>query len=753
MEDKPKIKLIFFQYIGTTNLIDYFKLSFDTIIHKIDSSEKLYDIPEDIFKFDKSKQTISIELYSSSKNLLNKINFNVHYGLNHVYIEKEGDGKALNFEMVFKSFNNLKVYNNGYEFKELDNYNTNNRKKLTILNYRFNDISINDIILHLLENIKIKSDFYQFSLNFGDNNLIVQPNEDIQKPELHILMKKKSKLNSFFKKIQGLFENSFNYKQNYFEIYKSYKDTIEIGNFRLNGTNAFLDDYFKDNNIELAVIFKYSILKLFLRGRKKYSNSLDFWKNTVDIYSAFYNDINGNELKIYEKIILLSRIGDILYYCRDIESLKKINIKYIILSKIQKDSIIDKTRIFYNDFVSNLSENSKIFNYLLNLDSGIGYYKGEITYTFDMTNLETIKMHLKELFPNILIFYYYNNRVLANTNKGKPYIAINRMHFFQKNPSYEESLDKFIKDKDINIIKDMSINLFVLLLHEAMGHNKLSYNKNLCISPAKIVKENNILIKLKKYSEYCFNKENEEYILSHNNESRGESGSYIELAYGKFGRQLITNIMLDITDKSKLLTRADLFTDKTCETLKKYIILKKVSDERKLEVKEINEKSTIEEDIKAYEKYIDYKELTEEKIEEKDEEKSNYKDKKKDEIKLIGKKTKRISDKKDDDDNSNTENCGSKKNDDVSFENKINTFEPEDSNVEEKSEDSNQSYSNVSDEDELFKLLYKKILKKYSFEDNELVLQKISEKLKDESLKSEEREDLLNVMWYLDIVY
>ena len=43
-----------------------------------------------------------------------------------------------------------------------------------------------------------------------------------------------------------------------------------------------------------------------------------------------------------------------------------------------------------------------------------------------MTNLETIKNHLEELFPNILVFYYLEDISTAKINKNISCIAINK---------------------------------------------------------------------------------------------------------------------------------------------------------------------------------------------------------------------------------------------------------------------------------------------------------------------------------------
>ena len=379
-----------------------------------------------------------------------------------------------------------------------------------------------------------------------------------------------------------------------------------------------------------------------------------------------------------------------------------------------------------------------------------------------MTNLENIKIHLKELFPSVILFYYFNNNSLANTKKGKPIVAINKYYFFKENSLYEESLDKSIEGKNVVIINNLAINLFLLLFHEIMGHNKFSYNNNGCISPKKIINENNELIELKRYCDYNFKEKDKEYILGINCNNKGDSGSYLELAFGKFGRNLITNLLLKITDKSKLMNRVDLFTDKTCETLRKYAILKTLVNEKKIELNENIEKSTIEEEIAILEKYIDYEKIIKEKLEEKDKidnkdkgkDENNDEEDNKDKMKLIGKKKKRAKKEfnDDNDEESEIESYKKKKDDTINIENEIENSNDNESIIEENSEDNDSKNSNISDDDELFQKLYKKILRKYNFKDDEFVFKKILDKLKDETISSKDKEDLFYVSNYLDNV-
>ena len=71
--------------------------------------------------------------------------------------------------------------------------------------------------------------------------------------------------------------------------------------------------------------------------------------------------------------------------------------------------------------------------------------------------------------------------------------------------------------------------------------------------------------------------------------------------------------------------------------------------------------------------------------------------------------------------------------------------EKDELNEEYESESDNYGDKQCVDNIKLFQQLYTKILKKYKFNDDEKVLRKISDKLKDDSINGDERSDLLFV--------
>jgi len=741
VDEKPIINLIFLYLFNSEKKIEFYKLSYDSNIYQINSSNKTHVIPEQVFKYGELKAKISIELYKSSKEIYNTINFPVDYCKNNIYIQIDSEGFGANFNCIFKNIKDLNIIAQEKKLDLLDNCGTKDRKKLTILNYNAISIKINDKVIYL-NNYSNPFDFVQYSIDLSDFKVIVKKSEKLNQPDLHFLMKKKINIQNFYKELTELFMNQKDYHNQNYHILNYYKKIIGLYDFNLHLPKENLKEYFKIHNIELETIFKYNNFFLFYEGKKKYSKDIILFKEIYNKLNEFYTKIKNEEsLEIYDKIILLCRISRILFNSSDYDSLKETNIQYSIVSKCDPNSIIGKAIKFYDDYIENLTDKSKVFHYLVNLDSGLGEYGEESVYAFDMTNLKMIKAHLKELRPKVIIFFTFKNNNIANTQKSFPCVAINRYNFFKESLEKEINLENKLEVNE-ETINDFAINLFILLYHESMGHQKFAYNKNECVSPTKIINESNTLITLKKFCDFKEHTENVEYILGEDCFNKGDSGTFMELTFGKFGRRLITSLMLEVKGKGNLINRIDLFTGENCEILKKYITLKYLAKERKIN---ISKQKTIEEEIQELEKFINYEEAIIE----------NNNEKKK-ESKLIGHKTKRTSDEKNIDSNSELEESKDKnkkkKYDKSEIENMNNTIFPE--KKESKNEGDNKSKNNDDDDDYIddateFQKLYKKIICKYGFKTNGNILKEIKEKMKDKSIDIDELYDLRFVYDYL----
>ena len=657
MSEKPKLNLIFLTFLVGGNKINSYRLSFDPNLYFIHNSEEAHKIPEEafkaheiseeVFKFGKDKAIIYITFYDSNGNNLATVKYPIYYcPINTIYIEENYIKKGYNIEIDFKYSNDLSIKINDKEIKILDTIETKDRKKITLINFNTLRISANQEDINIIPeiekcNVKSPINFYRISINMKDPEMkkIVQPIKEMSSPKIHLLNESKNILDKFYKNINELLKikNIDDYRKKYQNILNKYIKKIKKVEFELNKSKDYLEQYFKEHPIDFKIIFEYEIFCLFQDGKLKYKENKEFFKNIVNGMLQFYNKIKNEEnIKLYDKIGLLSKISNSYFLCQTFNDLNELNLFYIISSECAENSIIKKAKKMFDDFISKLSDDSKLFEYLLNLDSGVGYYNNEKVYSFDMSNLKMIKGHLNELFPRIILFYNYDNNILGDTNKCSGCIAFNVHKFTLIKEEYETIIfDKEIKDNDFS--DDMAVNMFIILFHESGGHKKIAYNRNIdneSSSTKKIINENNKLVELKRFSSY--KDDNNEYILNSetSEDGEGESGKYLELCFGKHNKELISSLLIYIDNKGKLLNRVDLFVGDNLNILKKYVILKNEIKDNNIKI-DLPKNLTIEEEIEELEKIINIsniKKLSEENV------KPQKKIRK---FKVIGKKRKR----------------------------------------------------------------------------------------------------------------
>ena len=590
---------------------------------------------------------------------------------------------------------------------------------------------------------------------------IVQPIKEMSSPKIHLLNESKNILDKFYKNINELLKikNNDDYRKKYQNILNKYIKKIKKVEFELNKSKDYLEQYFKEHPIDFKIIFEYEIFCLFQDGKLIYKENQEFFKNIVNGMLQFYNKIKNEEnIKLYDKIGLLSKISNSYFLCQTFNDLNELNLFYIISSECAENSIIKKTKKMFDDFISKLSDDSKLFEYLLNLDSGVGYYNNEKVYSFDMSNLKMIKGHLNELFPRIILFYNYDNNILGDTNKCSGCIAFNVHKFTLIKEEYETIIfDKEIKDNDFS--DDMAVNMFIILFHESGGHKKIAYNRNIddeSSSPKKIINENNKLVELKRFSSY--KDDNNEYILNSetSEDGEGESGKYLELCFGKHNKELISSLLIYIDNKGKLLNRADLFVGDNLNILKKYVILKNEVKDNNIKI-DLPKNLTIEEEIEELEKIINIsniKKLSEENV------KPQKKIRK---FKVIGKKRKREKDISNDKKNNKTvKNIDkhmtinirldkNKKNElKLKEEHKKEKKLEEKKKCEKKVETNNLNVVDFNNTQEYFKYLKKQIREKYGFKNRVEMIKGIKQIINSEqSLSIKEICDLHLVLRFL----
>ena len=303
------------------------------------------------------------------------------------------------------------------------------------------------------------------------------------------------------------------------------------------------------------------------------------------------------ELPIYEKVRVIYTLFTVFYMREEsftkVYELIQLNIRYLITNEKKENSIMDRCYNFYNLFIDSITEESAIFPYLLNIDSGCGYYNQDMVYSFDLKTIEMIKSHLRQVFPKIIILCFIENGDVALTESEFGGIIINEFYLTKlKNIDYNSSTltQITVEHKD-----DIAMNYFLDMIHEGSGHKKYALSDENNNSPKKIFNKDNKIIELKHRSQFVPNDYNSEYILSNMN-YKGDSGHYLELCYGKYKNELIVDILRNMENKGKLIRYPELFTDDVT-TLNEYVSLRKQIQENKIKL-ELKHENSIEEDIK-----------------------------------------------------------------------------------------------------------------------------------------------------------
>ena len=596
----PSLNLIFFKLYQMK--VEKYKLSFQENIEDIKIGGLHIFLPEKIFEHGKDKATISITLYDKTN--LNTFLFNIYYGNNIAYVQTDVLSRHV-YEFIFKDINTPNIKEDKYEFKELDNLGNNNRKRLTLINYKSDNIEIKGIDLSLSaiisENtLESEITFNQISvLDLINQIFIIQPIREKNEYDIKFFENNKDKLIEFEKDFNiFLKKNKYDYMAYGVKLEEKYGVMDEHGSLDLNRDINYLNDIFGNNSfLEVELFWNYSLCRFFIDNDKtkifeKKSVIQAFIKKLTEIKNKIKDekerkDIKNetdNELPLYEKFRTIYTLFTILFMkanpFEEVNEIENLNIRYVITSQKENNSIMDKTYKFYNKFVDSLTEDSAIFPYLLYVDGGSGYYKKDDVYTFDLKNLDMLKTHLKQVFPKVIIFCYINKGEEALTESEFGGIVLNEFYITEKK-FIDYNTDKLIditeEEKD-----DIAMSLFLYLFHEASGHKKYALSEKENISPKKIFNKANKIIKLEYQNDYVLNEDNCEYILkSKRNPKKGDSGHFLELCYGKYDNTLIIEILRKMKNKGKLINYPELFTDNG-KKLNEYVSLRKQIEENNI---------------------------------------------------------------------------------------------------------------------------------------------------------------------------
>ena len=653
--------------------------------------KEVINIPKDYFNDEFSKMSC-LKLISKIRE--NEIILELNKDTNYCCIFCDDYGKT--YHLLFNQENknqkediDIYVYKNKYHLKKYDTNSTKYRKRVILANADFNLIKINDkdlLLSDFTKNIDAKS--YQLSVYDLKKQLIVT--KALEMPKKNISFEEIYKNNyqafdNFIIDFNSATKDEKSFNKEFNELSKKHMNLVHQ-NYFLNITkNKIENELNKKEYIDF--FYNMTIFKIYSEHMKGSMKSYD----TVSKFMTYLNnkvdyikkDLN---LKLYQKILLIEQFGYILNKMTP-DSFLKSDINYYIMKNKSPNSILDIVESFLNDYINNLTEDSDIFFKLLELDSGIGYLNGKKFHCFNMSNIDEIKAHLRDIFIETLITYKVNKNICAfvTTKTGSVAINVNEIPNFDKF-FLEETLETYEMVEG----KNVAAKIITFLLHEIYRHKKFLFDKEkFIISPFHFIRNGEIYILEYIYS--ISNEKNAIKILHDKNIS--DDGSYYELSYGKIGDYYTIEIIDCMNEYGDLLEDINLWTN-DLESFKDYFKYKYILLRNNISlpfIKNINER------IQNFKNLVISNGIDIE---------SFYKKEKKKEIKMLGKKREI---KKEDIFPGNTKDSLKK----TSLKNIEDKYEDEDIDNELSKEDNNLFYLDFDkmSYDELIKLYYSGKLK------------------------------------------
>ena len=350
-------------------------------------------------------------------------------------------------------------------------------------------------------------------------------------------------------------------------------------------------------NDEKYLYFIYFYIKIHLAYifRKIKQKGIDNFNKLLKYLARFFEQLKKDKVyKIYEKISILFHFAELFNIVKECKVFLETTFHYIKLDKIEKNSVINLSLEFLNNYIDNLNEESPSYFKLLEINSGYGFYKGKTVFTYDMIEISTLKNHLKEIIPTVFCFYSSSNTVnYAFTYPTIIGICVNEYYLFQNNEKF--TLDKNCFKERKYEVKNVAMKLALRTKHECFGHIKFRFHSVFCLkkeskTPKKCF-DNKKLKELVGFNNAI--KKNTVNILSDNTKSN--SGHYFESSFGKLPHtKYYTFVYLKwLKNIGNLLDHPELFYKKeNVEKLQKYAYYK-----YSYETKKENEKSDGEKEV------------------------------------------------------------------------------------------------------------------------------------------------------------
>ena len=472
-------------YFHYYKYITKFKLPFIQKEEDIELNEYKYNLPEEYFSYNKDKYVFPLILKSKDEEEY-KFLFYVNKGENKVYIGLDAFFRGV-YQIIIESEEDFLITQLKKCFDKFDTFGNKYRKRLTLINTDVSfiidkeSIELNRIVAFNFDTKYSENNFDQMSLIAEkDKNsnklqkLFIIKNIQETKEEIDIrdIKANKEKLNDFMNELEKLAETE-TFILNYRNLKNKYNDVLNIHLPLLNKDSEYMNDFYKKNDLTdlstlYSLLFINYILPRDILDQKLFNALLKKLKKD-------FEEINSNSrIGMDEKLKILS--ARILVYrdCETLDDLNSLVMKNIFFSDKKDNSIMDKVQKFFDKFLEDLTEESKIFSYLLQLNSGVGYCKREKVYTFDISNVDMVKNHLKSIFPKSLVIFNFHNKKISDyiafcsTQTGgicldENYLVDNKE---LKDIDYNSN-DENISDEDSD---EIAINIVLYTFQENLGH-------------------------------------------------------------------------------------------------------------------------------------------------------------------------------------------------------------------------------------------------------------------------------------------
>ena len=559
-----------------------------------DNCKEIVEIPPFFFDNNESGNAI-LKLYKNNM-LFNVCIFEIFKTYNHCYCFL--DEKGYTFQLLFNKVNIDNALIPLYKDKNIilnkfDDNRTKYRKRLLIANFSSFSIQINGFYLPIPPILKDIGSYQISNYNIEKNLSIVKAVKIPRK--VNIFIEYYNRYNIIAKEFQVDLNTVISKGRD--DFYKNFNSLINkyaiLGKIRLflNQDKSKLKNELNDNEY-IKFCYLLSLYQVLESTEIHYDNIKEICAFLEEKSKEIFND---NNLLIYQKILLTHQFLRFSMKHQTKESLDKFN--YYKMSLKKEGSILDYIQNFFSEFVELLTEDSPIFNYLLEIDSGTGIYNGDFYYCFNMKNLEEIKEHLRNIQIDILTTINVETDECGYTNPETGMITIN-LHDIGDIRTEMISFYEKLEIGQILIGKDIAAKIVYYLLHEINGHKKFGYRMNdFSLSLCNFIKDE-IESKKDNYNSESLS-ENTYKIIQDN--SIAEDGYYYELPYGKIGDYYTVEIIDKLKGFGELLDEVNLWVN-DLQTFKEYIKIKYIKQE--LNLNSVSDKKSIKEKIEDYNKEI-----------------------------------------------------------------------------------------------------------------------------------------------------